>query len=98
MPSHGRKKSSSQLHQIDEVLESTVIVKNLESSSLASPDELRDFFQNYGDVTHVRLVSEQSYGLVTFDAKEIAHGVIVASNSKEGIRMGNSKRKVSFFP
>jgi RNA recognition motif-containing protein len=88
-----RNRSSSNLQAIGEILESTVVVKNL-ASSFTSADELRDFFQNYGDVSHVRLVPEQSYGLVTFDAKEIAHGVIVASNSKEGITMGNSKRKV----
>lgn len=88
-----RNRSSNNLQAIGEILESTVVVKNL-ASSLTSADELRDFFQNYGDVSHVRLVPEQSYGLVTFDAKEIAHGVIVASNSKEGITMGDSKRKV----
>lgn len=78
----------------DRNLDSTVFVGDL--STATSSSQLKSFFENYGEVTKAKVVFEQGYGFVTFEAREIAEGVVVAAAGKEGILMGNRKIRVSW--
>lgn len=79
---------------LDRPPDSTVFVGDLHLATTS--ERLKAFFENYGDVAKARVVPEQGYGFVTFEAREIAEGVVVAAAGKEGILMGNTKIRVSW--
>ncbi|MCO5571169.1 hypothetical protein L7F22_024903 [Adiantum nelumboides] len=84
---HGRKRAK----RLRGLLDSTVMVRHVQG---LTEEHLSDYFQNYGDVAQVRLVEEQAYAFVTFQAKETAQGVISALSSNEGITINGLHKKV----
>ncbi|KAH7427016.1 hypothetical protein KP509_10G026200 [Ceratopteris richardii] len=83
----GRKKAK----RLRGLLDSTVMVRHVRG---ITEEHLTSYFQNYGDVAQVRLVEDQEYALVTFQAKETAQGVIAAMSGNEGITVNGIHRKV----
>ncbi|KAI5082096.1 hypothetical protein GOP47_0001839 [Adiantum capillus-veneris] len=83
----GRKRAK----RLRGLLDSTVMVRHVHG---LTEEHLSDYFQNYGDVAQVRLVEEQAYAFVTFQAKETAQGVISALSSNEGITVNGLHKKV----
>src|SRR5436190_12787431 len=82
---------SSQMNQFTDPNNTTVFVGGL--SGYVTEDELRSFFQGFGEITYVKIPPGKGCGFVQFVHR---HAAEMAINQMQGYPIGNSRVRLSW--
>ena len=82
---------ASQMNQFTDPNNTTVFVGGL--SGYVTEDELRSFFQGFGDITYVKIPPGKGCGFVQFVHR---HAAEMAINQMQGYPIGNSRVRLSW--
>jgi RNA recognition motif-containing protein len=83
--------AGSQMNQFTDPNNTTVFVGGL--SGYVTEDELRSFFQGFGDITYVKIPPGKGCGFVQFVHR---HAAEMAINQMQGYPIGNSRVRLSW--
>lgn len=91
MPGMGGGGMNSSLNQFTDPNNTTVFVGGL--SGYVTEDELRSFFQGFGEITYVKIPPGKGCGFVQFVHR---HAAEMAINQMQGYPIGNSRVRLSW--
>ena len=82
---------ATQMNQFTDPNNTTVVVGGL--SGYVTEDELRSYFQGFGEITYVKIPPGKGCGFVQFVHR---HAAEMASNQMQGYPIGNSRVRLSW--
>ncbi|CAG9987936.1 unnamed protein product [Clonostachys byssicola] len=88
---YGNYNPSTQMNQFTDPNNTTVFVGGL--SGYVTEDELRSFFQGFGEITYVKIPPGKGCGFVQFVHR---HAAEMAINQMQGYPIGNSRVRLSW--
>ena len=90
-PYYGGQQSIQPMNQFTDPNNTTVFVGGL--SGYVTEDELRSFFQGFGEITYVKIPPGKGCGFVQFVQR---HAAEMAINQMQGYPIGNSRVRLSW--
>lgn len=90
-PGYGGFNPATQMNQFTDPNNTTVFVGGL--SGYVTEDELRSFFQGFGEITYVKIPPGKGCGFVQFVHR---HAAEMAINQMQGYPIGNSRVRLSW--
>ena len=91
MPFYGQQQQQQPMNQFTDPNNTTVFVGGL--SGYVTEDELRSFFQGFGEITYVKIPPGKGCGFVQFVQR---HAAEMAINQMQGYPIGNSRVRLSW--
>jgi hypothetical protein len=91
MPFYGQQQQQQPMNQFTDPNNTTVFVGGL--SGYVTEDELRSFFQGFGEITYVKIPPGKGCGFVKFVQR---HAAEMAINQMQGYPIGNSRVRLSW--
>jgi len=91
LPFYGQQQQQQPMNQFTDPNNTTVFVGGL--SAYVTEDELRSFFQGFGEITYVKIPPGKGCGFVQFVQRHAAEMVI---NQMQGYPIGNSRVRLSW--
>jgi RNA recognition motif-containing protein len=88
-------KPPSRIHPMNQFTDSNTTVFVGDLSEYVTEDELRSFFQGFGEITYVKIPPGKGCGFVQFIQRDAAE---MAINQMQGYPIGNSRIRLSWGP